>query len=317
MKKKDIKTDLLIAQFFLELTTRQRHILEKEYDQTEKGKNLREQFQNKKRKHSQPGFNKTMQLILASDSERDALAINMALLKRNPNDIVEVLATRPSKHIRHVREVYQKIYNKEIGNVVKNAFREFDALDKFLGSLLHNERDSNNVVNTENIEKDKLRMVQSLNEATWGSEEMIADTVGMLSSRSFGYLWYLVKQGFKAEEFENWKQGILNLVSGLENSTVISFYTQAVFVFLEFLHDLPATAFANTLRKAIHPAQGLPQDENKILYVLLSRQEYDLKDIKLCYRNNAPVNLEKDLLSVKTKSFDCPLVLEAMIKDYS
>merc|ERR1711976_312911 len=46
MKKKDIKTDLLIAQFFLELTTRQRHILEKEYDQTEKGKNLREQFQN-------------------------------------------------------------------------------------------------------------------------------------------------------------------------------------------------------------------------------------------------------------------------------
>merc|ERR1712178_364547 len=231
----------------------------KEYDNTEKGnKNLREQFQNKKRKHSQPGFNKTMQLILASDSERDALAINMALLRRGPNDIVEVLATRPSKHIRHVREVSQKIYNKEIGNVVKNAFREGDALDKFLGSLLHNDRDSNNVVNTENIEKDKLRMVQSLNEGTWGSDEMIADTVGMLSSRSFGYLWYLVKQGFKAEEFENWRHGILNLLSGLQNSTVINPYTQAVFVFLEFLHDLPANAFANTLRKAIHPGLDMP-----------------------------------------------------------
>merc|ERR1712178_622127 len=206
-----------------------------------------------------------------------------ALLKRNWSDVVEVLATRPSKHIRHVRQVYKNIYNKELPEIVKNTFKEYDALDKFLCSLLTFDRDSNNVVNTENIEKDKLRMQQSLNESTWGSDVMIAETVEMLSTRSFGYLWYLVKQGFKAEEFQDWKFGILNLVSGLENSTVIQPYTQAVFVFLEVLH---------------------------------SRQEYDLKDIKLCYRNNAPVNLEKDLLSVKTKSFDCPLVLEAMIKDY-
>jgi len=315
MKKKNVETDLAIATLFLGLTTRQRHLIEKEYDQTEK-KKLREQFQNKKRKHSRPGFNKTMQLILASDSERDALAINMALLKRKPTDIVEVLATRPSKHIRHVREVYEKIYNKKVGETMLNVFRDNSALNKFLGSLLINERDANNVVNTEHVDKDKLRMMQSLNEHSWGSDVMVADTVQMLSTKSFGYLWYLVKQGFKAEEFASWKHGINNLVSSLENKAIIQPYTDAVFVFLEFLHDLPATAFANTLNRALKPAEGEAQDENKVLYVLLSRQEYDLKDIKLCYRQTTPVNLENDLLTLKTNSFDCPLVLKAMIADY-
>ena len=106
-------------------------------------------------------------------------------------------------------------------------------------------------------------------------------------------------------------------MSSLENKAVIQPYTDSVFVFLEFLHDLPATAFANTLNRALKPAEGEAQDENKVLYVLLSRQEYDLKDIKLCYRQTTPVNLENDLITLKTNSFDCPLVLKAMIADYS
>jgi len=255
-----------------------------------------------------------MQLILASEPERDALAINTAMYNKNSNDIVEVLATRHANHIRHINQVYSKLYNKELPRVMESAFprNQYGNLFPFLKELLFVERNPNNVVNTDQVEKDKELLLQAQREHTWNSETVRADVIKMLGNRSFGHLWFLLKKGFKADEYHQWTSAITELA---RDSDKEGHYTSAVQTFLRFIHDLPAKAFARSLKKALEN----PQDEDKVLYILISRQEYDLKDIKLSFRDmeGTPTNLEADLEKLVTKTFNSPALLRLMIKEYN
>jgi len=303
--------DVAVGTILLGMTTAQRHIIEREFEADGK-RRLRDLFQDKKRKKSSKGFNKAMQLVLASESERDALAINQAMLNNKYHDVVEVLATRHATHIRHVKAVYLKLYGKAMKPVMDAAFKDANLL-RFLNALLEVQRNGNNVVDTDLVEKDKLLLKQAEMEHTWSQDQMMIDVTTMLSQRSFGHLWYLLKQAFKDDEYNSWLAAIKEQA---EQQNTATQYTSAVFTFLRFIHDLPATAFADSLYLAL---RAKPEaDEDKVLYILISRQEYDLKDIKLCYRekDQTSVNLEADLKLLKTRTFDSPELLQLMAKDY-
>ena len=139
--KSGFKRDMAIAEIIIPLTYDQRERLQKEYRDQSKGKDLREQFYHKKRREAKPGFNKTMQLCLATDAERDAMGIHHALKMKpyNFNFLVEILAVRHSDHIRHIKQVYEQMYPKYTGGL-ENRFNFVaegnPSMKQFLGALL-------------------------------------------------------------------------------------------------------------------------------------------------------------------------------------
>ena len=211
LKMKPKNSDDKIADLLIRLTTNQRHQLERLFDESNQKKPLRSYFHDKKRK-SKAGFNKTMQLLLAADTERDALCINQALKRRNYELIVEILVTRHSIHIRHIREVYAKLFEKELNQMIKNTFKEKEGLCLFLLGLLNNTREINNVVDLDPINRDLAYLRNCTTEHNWTDFEQIRHTTDLISKRSFGHLWYLLKKGFEKDEFAKWCGMILGWV---------------------------------------------------------------------------------------------------------
>lgn len=155
LKQTPKKADLKIAELLVQLTTKQRHKLERLYDDSNPKKPLRSLFDDKKRK-SKPGFNKTIQLLLASDTERDALNIHQAMKKKNYQLIIEILVTRHSIHTRHIRQVYEKLFHKELKDQIEKTFTDQRLCILLLG-LLFKERNANNVVDLMPVNKDLRR----------------------------------------------------------------------------------------------------------------------------------------------------------------
>ena len=60
-------------------------------------------------------------------------------------------------------------------------------------------------------------------------------------------------------------------------------------------------------------------EEDRVLHILISRQEYDLKDIKLSFRTLCKHDLEDRLSTNKMDSptFECSDVLLKLVKDYT
>ena len=58
------------------------------------------------------------------------------------------------------------------------------------------------------------------------------------------------------------------------------------------------------------------KEEDRILHILISRQEYDLKDIKLSFKTlNQRMKLE-DCLDFETETFKASELLQKIVKEY-
>ena len=58
------------------------------------------------------------------------------------------------------------------------------------------------------------------------------------------------------------------------------------------------------------------KEEDRILHIIISRQEYDLKDIKLSYMGATGQSLE-NTLNFETDTFKANDVLQLLIQDYN
>ena len=71
-----------------------------------------------------------------------------------------------------------------------------------------------------------------------------------------------------------------------------------IVTFSKFIIYLPPQQFADILLKSI---KGSHIDDNKIVHILTSRAEIDLKDIIEVYDRNSSTGLEKDLRTLPAK----------------
>ena len=80
----------------------------------------------------------------------------------------------------------------------------------FLIALLNNSRNINNVVDLTPMNKDLQFLKNCANEHTWTQVEQCQQTSDLISQRSFGHLWYLLKKGFDTKDgYASWLGQIL------------------------------------------------------------------------------------------------------------
>ena len=83
------------------------------------------------------------------------------------------------------------------------------------------------------------------------------------------------------------------------NANLGGHFKISIITFSKFIINLPPQQFADILSKSI---KGSHVDDNKIVHILTSRAEIDLKDIIEVYdRNSKSSSLEKDLKNLPGK----------------
>lgn len=153
-------------------------------------------------------------------------------------------------------------------------------------------------------------MRQLADEHTWTNIDNVRDTTDRIASRSFGHLWFLLKRGFNQDEYPAWL-GKIKMEAEQRNEGIE--FTEAITVFFNVIHDLPAVAFAKSLNSAIKN-----KEEDRVLHIIISRQEYDLKDIKLSYSTiyKNQQHLEDHLGIFETETYKSSDVLLRLIREY-
>ena len=58
------------------------------------------------------------------------------------------------------------------------------------------------------------------------------------------------------------------------------------------------------------------KEEDRILHILISRQEYDLKDIKLSFQTLNQGRKLEDCLDFETETFKASELLQKIVKEY-
>ncbi|OCT99839.1 hypothetical protein XELAEV_18005622mg [Xenopus laevis] len=184
------------------------------------------------------------------------------------NVLTEILASRTTDEVRHIKQVYQQEYGTELEDSITGDTSGY--FQRMLVVLVQGNRDPDSKVNDSLVEQDAQDLFKA-GEVKWGTDEEKFITI--LGTRSISHLRkvfdkYMTISGYQIEE------SIDRETSGhLEN---------LLLAIVKSVRSIPEY-LADTLYHAI---KGAGTDDCTLIRVMVSRSEIDLLDIKEKFRKN-------------------------------
>ncbi|NP_001082442.1 annexin A5 L homeolog [Xenopus laevis] len=184
------------------------------------------------------------------------------------NFVTEILASRTTDEVRHIKQVYQQEYGTELEDSITGDTSGY--FQRMLVVLVQGNRDPDSKVNDSLVEQDAQDLFKA-GEVKWGTDEEKFITI--LGTRSISHLRkvfdkYMTISGYQIEE------SIDRETSGhLEN---------LLLAIVKSVRSIPEY-LADTLYHAI---KGAGTDDCTLIRVMVSRSEIDLLDIKEKFRKN-------------------------------
>lgn len=182
--------------------------------------------------------------------------------------LIEILASRSSAEINHIKKVFLEEYGHELEDCITGDTSGY--FQRMLVVLVQANRDPDSKVN-DGLVDDDSEILFKAGELKWGTDEEKFITI--LGTRSNAHLKkvfdkYMTISGYQIEE------SISRETSGQLKSLLLAIVKSA--------RSVPGY-FAETLNDAM---KGAGTDDSTLIRVMVSRSEIDLLDIRKDYRKN-------------------------------
>lgn len=216
--------------------------------------------------------------------EYDARELHRALTlnKKEEKTIIEIIITRPRKHLILVQKIYKKFYNTSLKNDILKLSennKELSQFSQFLITVLSSQRPTNQTI--------------EINDAYNIAKDMIKDSI-----KQYGINVELFKKVFveKSREdlilisrafFDLYKKSLYESIN-----QEISGKNKRLIKDILFAIITPAQYFA---KKAYKAMKGAGTDENTLFRVIISRAEIDMDDIREYYFRDWNTDLRNDI----------------------
>ena len=212
---------------------------------------------------------------LLSKVDFDASEINRAIKGAGTNEelLSEIIATRRSRHIAHVRDRYKTLYGETLDEAIKGDTSRY--YEKILVAIIQGKRSDNPYPNSQKMKE----MVEKLK----GSDGKYQNDffVQYFSTCSYGEICTLCRL------FEsNYKESVLEVIKNGMDKDAYDF----IKIFLHYISD-SGTYFAEKLHNF---------KEKDLTRILISRSEVNMDEIRDAYKELYKSDLIEDLKE-KTK----------------
>ena len=212
---------------------------------------------------------------LLSKVDFDASEINRAIKGAGTNEdlLSEIIATRPSRHLGHIRDRYKTLYGETLDEAIKGDTSRY--YEKILISIIQGKRSDNPYPNSQKMKE----MVEKLK----GSDGKYQNDffVQYFSTCSYGEICTICRL------FEStYKESVLEVIKNGMDKDAYDF----VKIFLHYISD-SGTYFAEKLHNF---------KENDLTRILISRSEVNMDEIRDAYKELYKSDLIEDLKE-KTK----------------
>lgn len=184
------------------------------------------------------------------------------------NVLIEILASRCTPEIHHIKKVYKEEYGCELEDCITGDTSGY--FQRMLVVLAQGNRDPDSKVNDAHVEQDAQDLFKA-GEQKWGTDEEKFITI--LGTRSKAHLRkvfdrYMTISGYQIEE------SIDRETSGNLEKLLLAIVKSVRYV---------PGYFAETLYRAM---KGAGTDDDTLIRVMVSRSEVDMLDIRKEYRND-------------------------------
>uniref|UniRef100_A0A2D4MWU1 Annexin n=1 Tax=Micrurus spixii TaxID=129469 RepID=A0A2D4MWU1_9SAUR len=214
-------------------------------------------------------FGRVLAALVTPPAEFDAEQINRTVrgVGTNETGLIEIVASRTSKQIREISQVYYTMYrsimNEDVGWDTSGDFK------RTLLALLDAKRDENPQAHEEVAKRD-AQLLYGAGEKRWGTDE--TKFIEILSTSSIAQL-KLTFEEYKKLSGHRMEDSVLNETSGD--------FAELLMAVVKCVNNTPAF-FAEKLNRSI---KGPGTDEVTLSRILVSRSEIDLLDIRHEYKN--------------------------------
>ncbi|KAE8630489.1 hypothetical protein XENTR_v10000839 [Xenopus tropicalis] len=184
------------------------------------------------------------------------------------NTLIEILSSRTTEEVRHIKQVYKQEYGCELEDSITGDTSGY--FQRMLVVLVQANRDPDSKVNDSLVEQDAQDLFKA-GELKWGTDEEKFITI--LGTRSIHHLRkvfdkYMTISGFQIEE------SIDRETSGHMEKLLLAV--------VKNVRSIPEY-FADTL---YHGMKGAGTDDCTLIRIMVSRSEVDLLDIREKFRRN-------------------------------
>ena len=205
----------------------------------------------------------------------DASEINRAIKGAGTNEdlLSEIVATRPSRHLSHIRDRYKTLYGETLDEAIKGDTSRY--YEKILISIIQGKRSDNPYPNSQKMKE----MVEKLK----GSDGKYQNDffVQYLSTCSYGEICTICRL------FEStYNESVLEVIKNEMEKDAYDF----IKIFLHYISD-SGTYFAEKLHNF---------KEKDLTRILISRSEVNMDEIRDAYKELYKTDLIEDLKE-KTK----------------
>ena len=236
----------------------------KKYYQTSYGKDLIKQLKSE----LSGNFEDVIIGLFQPPEEYDATCLYKAIkgLGTDESTLIEIIGTRVNWQIKDMKEAFRKLYNQDLIKWVEGDTSFY--FKRLLVSLLQGQRSENQIPNVEQCKQDANALIRA-GIARWGTEEAIF--IKIFALRSAAELKMI------SELYE--KQCGKSLLKSIDSEFSGDIKNLLKTIIKGLLN--PAEYFAERIHSAV---KGLGTNNKKLIRVIVSREEIDLKQIKEAYR---------------------------------
>jgi len=210
----------------------------------------------------------TIQHLMWKRSVLDAQALRKAIKGFGTDEsvLIEILCTQASREIIDIKKDYTKLFERDLDKDVQSETK--GQFKTFLQAILKARRpvDSGTVV--ANLAEDDAKALFAIGVKNWSPSN--PTFLEIFTQRSYQHLWYLFQQCWPKLSSQNLMEQIGKECKGEELQrglkTLIRFSTQ-----------IPPIYYATQLHDAV---AGKGTEDRQLIYIITTRSEVDLIDIK-------------------------------------
>lgn len=209
----------------------------------------------------------------------DCRELNKAMkgMGTNEDALIEIIGTRSNTRIKEIKARYKELFSKELEeHVVEETGGD---LKHLLVSLLQCNRSESVNLDKGKLDKDLAGLYEA-GEGTWGTDESVFNKIFTL--RSPAELRYL-----NSEYTKSCGKTLTEVVDSEFSGDIRRLLKTVLNANLN-----PPDYFADKINKA---CKGMGTNDDVLIRVLVSRDEVDLKDIKVSYKSKFGVTLYDEI----------------------
>jgi len=210
-----------------------------------------------------------------TDAQRDARQIYLAINKKDAELFAEIIATRPSRHLRHIQRDYMKIYGTNFLSQLDRLWEK--PVQQIITGIMTTNRDVGiKLMTDQSAAEYDAKYLLARPPAQWTrNDSNFTHIIEIFSKRSFAQLYMMMNKVWDHLANEDF-------IDYLENGLPSGDFKDFIIEFSRFISYLPPKRYAEILKKSI---TTLPKDDDRIIHTLTSRAEIDLADIIVKYES--------------------------------